>query len=159
MAGQRRGEPGVLHTGGLPRLGRLALALSLLLSAAAGCGDGPTGTRRPIDNGGTGGGPTGAELLVGTWRSVVVVEVPSDLQTLTTTWRFDEDGGCHYRVEVESQVEGVPRHTERDCTYHASDFEVTVTFVGGGGLELEYGFADFSPDRLVLDGFEYQRLA
>ena len=160
MAGQRRSEPGVFRGRGLSRLGRLALALFLSLSAAAGCGDGgPTGTSRPIDNGGTGGPPTGAELLVGTWRTVVVIEVPGDLQTWTTTWRFDEDGGCHYRVEVESAVEGVPRQTERECTYLAGDFEVTVSFVGGGALELEYGFADFSRDRLVLDGFEYERLA
>ena len=83
---------------------------------------------------------------------IPVVTTTADLKSLVEAVGAD-------RVEVESQVEGVPRHTERDCTYHASDFEVTVTFVGGGGLELEYGFADFSPDRLVLDGFEYQRLA
>jgi hypothetical protein len=29
----------------------------------------------------------------------------------------------------------------------------------GGTLVLEYSFADFSPDRLILDGFEYERLA
>ena len=36
---------------------------------------------------------------------------------------------------------------------------VEVTFIGGEMLSLEYSFAGFSPNRLVLDGFEYQRLA
>jgi hypothetical protein len=36
---------------------------------------------------------------------------------------------------------------------------MTVTFNGGGVLALAFSFAGFSPDRLVLDGFEYQRLA
>lgn len=157
MAGQRRGEPGLLGGRSRPRLGRLALALSLLLTAA--CGDGgPTGTGRQ-HGGGTTGAPTGAELLVGTWRTTAVVEVPGDIQTWTTTWRFGEDGGCDQIVESESLVEGIPRVTERACTWVAGDFEVTVTFIGGGALELAYGFADFSPDRLVLDGFEYERLA
>jgi hypothetical protein len=141
-------------------VGRLALALSLLLSGAAACGEGgTTGVGRPGNDDGTSGTPSGAELLVGAWRTVAVVEVPGDLQTWTTTWRFDEDGGCHRRVETESAVEGVPRITERACTFAAGDFEVTITFMGGGALELAYGFADFSPDRLLLDGFEYQRLA
>ena len=138
-------------------MGRLALAL--LLIGTSGCDGGATGTSRPIDNGGIGGPPTGAELLVGTWRTVVVVEVPGDLQTWTTTWRFDQDGGCHRRIEAESMAEGVPHQSDQGCTYLAGDFEVTVTFDGGGILELEYSFADFSPDRLVLDGFEYERLA
>lgn len=160
MAGQRRGEPGSHRRGRLRRPGRLALVLSLLLTGATACGDGgPTGTGRQRDDSGTSGSPSGAELLVGTWRTVVVVEVPGDLQTWTTTWRFDEDGGCHQRVETESLVEGFPRLTERECTYVAGDFEVTVSFLGGGALELTYGFADFSPNRLVLDGFEYERLA
>ena len=88
-----------------------------------------------------------------------MVEVPGDLQTWTTTWHFDADGGCRQTVVTESVAEGFPRVTERGCTYAAGDFEITVRFGGGGVLELEYAFADFSPDRLVLDGFEYERLA
>ena len=161
MARQRRGEPGILGGRGGAGRGRLALALPLLLIVALACGGGggPADPRPPDDNGGTAGGGTGAELLVGTWRAAAVVEVPGDLQTWTTTWRFDEDGRCRQSVETESVVEGVPRVTERRCTYVAGDFEVTVAFEGAGTLELAYGFADFSPDRLVLDGFEYERLA
>jgi hypothetical protein len=88
-----------------------------------------------------------------------VVEVPGDAQTWTTTWRFDEGGRCEQTVETLSLVEGFPRVTERSCSYVAGDFEVAIDFDEGGTLELDFSFADFSPDRLVLDGFEYERLA
>jgi hypothetical protein len=90
---------------------------------------------------------------------VVVVEVPGDVQTWTTTWRFDADNSCLQTVAIESLAEGIPRVTQRPCTFTAGDFEVTIAFVGGGTLVFEYSFAGFSPDRLVLDGFEYQRIA
>lgn len=124
------------------------------------CGDGgPTGSDRPNDNGGVSGGDGPTENLVGTWRTVVVVDVPGDIQTWTTTWRFEPDGTCLQTVQTESLAEGFPRVTERPCTFVAGDFEVTVAFAGGGTLEFAYSFADFSPDRLILDGFEYERLA
>ena len=164
MAGQRRGEPGVLRGRGRSRLARLALALSLLLAGTTACDeDGTPLSPAPLPGnggtGGTGGTPTAAELLVGTWRTVVVVEVPGDVQTWTTTWRFGEDGRCEQTVETVSLVEGFPRLTERACSWAAGDFEVTIDFDAGATLELDFSFADFSPDRLVLDGFEYERLA
>ena len=161
MAGQRRSEPGG-HGGGR-RAGARRLGLLLTVAVLAACSGDPKGVG-PLEPGGdddqgSGGGNTSAAALVGTWRNVTVIEVPGDIQTWTTTWRFEEDGRCRQTVESESLVESIPRVTERACTYVAGDFEVTVTFIGGGALELEYGFADFSPDRLVLDGFEYERLA
>jgi hypothetical protein len=136
----------------------VALALSLLLMPAA-CGDGgPTGTDRLGDDGGTSSGQSPAELLVGSWRAALVVEVPGDLQTCTTTWRFEADGGCHQTVVTESLAEGFPRVTERPCTYTVGNGEIAVGFLGGGTLEMEFAFAGFSPDRLILEGFEYARL-
>ena len=92
------------------------------------------------------------------WQTVVVIEVPGDLQTWTTTWRFDADGTCRQTVVTESLAEGFPRTTERACTW---------TINGGRGrdqpswaaatLTFDFSFAGLSPDRLVLDGFEYQR--
>jgi hypothetical protein len=158
MAGQRRREPECRRRGGGGGLGGLALAVCLTLLPA--CGDGgPTGSQRPQDDDGTSSGGGAAELLVGTWRTVIVVEVPGDIQTWTTTWRFDADGDCLQTVETESLAEGFPRVTERPCTFLVGDFEITVAFTGGATLEFEYSFADFSPDRLILDGFEYDRLA
>jgi hypothetical protein len=140
-------------------VGSLGLALSLFLSLLAACGDGgPTGTDRPEDNSATSGGPGPAARLAGTWRNVVVISVPGDLQTWTTTWRFESDGRCLQTVETESLAEGFPRVTERACTFAARDFDVTIAFTGGGTLVFAYSFADFSPDRLILDGFEYERV-
>ena len=108
---------------------------------------------------GTSGGGGGAASLVGLWRSVVVIEVPGDLQTWTTTWRFDADGGCRQTVITESLAEGFPRTTERACSWATNGGQVAISFVGGGTLTFDFSFAGFSPDRLVLDGFEYQRQA
>jgi len=160
MAGQRRSEPDGRGGRGRRRLGGLGLALSLFLTLLPACGDGgPTGTDRPGGNSGISGGDGDAERLIGTWRTVVVVEVPSDIQTWTTTWRFEPVGNCLQTVETESLAEGFPRVTERPCTFVTGGSEVTISFTGGGTLVLEYSFADFSPDRLILDGFEYERLA
>lgn len=138
----------------------MGLALSLILALALACGDGgPTGTDRPGGNDGTSGSPSPAQQLAGTWRTTVVVEVPGDLQTWTTTWRFEADGTCVRTVETESLAEGFPRITQRACTFVPGDFEITIRFEGGGPLVLDYSFAAFSTDRLILDGFEYERLA
>jgi hypothetical protein len=130
----------------------------MLLAGCSGDADGPDRFGPGRDPTGTSGGGASA-ALVGTWRTVLVVEVPGDLQTWTTTWRFAADGTCHQTRETESLSEGVPRVTERSCTYSTSVDEITVRFETGGELVLEFGFADFSPDRLVLDGFEYERLS
>jgi hypothetical protein len=161
MAQQRRGEPrgdrGVRSLGRAP----LGLALSLLLSLACGDPTGPvSGTTLPEGgNAGSSGSSSPSASLVGTWRTVVVVEVPGDLQRWTTTWRFDVEGTCHQTIETESLAEGFPRTTERDCTFATNGSDVTITVNGGGQLTFRFSFADFSPDRLVLDGFEYQRIS
>ena len=133
-----------------------------MILLAAACGGEPGGPDpfqpgRDRDGSSTGGGSAAA--LVGTWRSVVVVQVPGDLQTWTTVWRFEADGSCRQTVETESLAEGFPRVTERSCSYATSVGEITIAYIGGGSLTFRFSFADFSPDRLVLDGFEYERLA
>jgi hypothetical protein len=95
---------------------------------------------------------------VGTWQTVVVIQVPGDLQTWTTTWRFESDGNCRQTVVSESLAEGFPRTTERTCTFAITGSSIVIGYVGGGELTFEFSFAGFSPDRLVLDGFEYQRI-
>jgi hypothetical protein len=104
-----------------------------------------------------GGGGSGGASLIGVWLNVVVIQVPGDLQTWTTTWQFDAAGTCRRTVEIESLAEGFPRITEHACTFVATGGDVTISFVGGGTLVFGFSFAGFSPDRLVLDGFEYQR--
>ena len=136
-------------------------AIALLVLAAC---SGDTLAPHPSDPGGnqigTGGGGGGATTtIVGAWQTVVVIQVPGDLQTWTTTWRFDAEGTCRQTVVVESLAEGFPRTTERNCTFTIAGSAITISYVGGGDLTFDFSFAGFSPDRLVLDGFEYQRLA
>src|SRR3954471_14250542 len=105
MAYQRRSEPhrhdlrGVAVRRGLAGL----VWLSLLV---AGCSD-STGPNRPGSGFGIGKSTSGSSsaTLVGTWRSVTVSQVPGDVQTWTTTWRFDSTGNCHQTVLVESLAE------------------------------------------------------
>jgi hypothetical protein len=127
----------------------------------AGCGAEPLAPRPADPGGGFGSGVSGGSAdgsaLVGSWRTVVVIQVPGDLQTWTTTWQFDAEGTCRQTIVTESLAEGFPRTTERTCTWTATGTEVTITYVGGGTLTFDYSFAGLSPDRLVLDGYEYQR--
>ena len=117
----------------------------------------------PFPGGGGGGGGaqaggTGSTPLVGTWQVVILVPVAGDLQRWTTTWRFDAAGGCRQTVVTESLAEGIPRTIERECTYRTNVSEVAITYRSGASVTFAFSFAGFSPDRLVLDGSEYQRL-
>jgi len=127
----------------------------------AACGGEALGVEadRPGGGFGTGinSGGTGASSLVGIWRTVVVVQVPGDVQTWTTTWQFDADSTCRQTVVTESAANGFPVTTDRTCSWTTNDDQVTVTFVGGGTLT--FAFSLPASDRLVLDGFEYQREA
>ena len=162
MVGQRWSEPRRDLARGRARGMGLALLIPLLLASGA-CSDavGP-GNDRPGGGFGSGasGGGGSSSTLVGAWQAVVVVQVPGDIQTWTTTWRFDAEGTCRETRVTESLAEGFPRTTDLACTWSNSDTQLTVTFADGGGtLVMQYSFAGLSPDRLLLDGFEYQRQA
>jgi hypothetical protein len=114
----------------------------------------------PGQNPGGGTSTSGSfSALLGTWRTQLVVQVPGDIQTWTTTWTFESDGTCHQTKVTESLAEGIPRTSERDCSFTVNGSKVNITFTGGEMLSLEYSFAGFSPNRLVLDSFEYARVA
>lgn len=160
MAQQRRGQWRRHRDRG--RAGGLGLGLLwtvLLTLGAAGCGGDADGSE-PLGPGlGGGGGGTSTEpTVVGSWRNTTLIQVPGDLQRWTTTWSFAADGGCGQAVEIESLAEGTARITERTCAWSTASGEITIHYLGAGTLTFDFGFADFSPDRLVLDGFEYERL-
>ncbi|MFL5516925.1 MAG: hypothetical protein ACJ8DJ_12255 [Gemmatimonadales bacterium] len=89
---------------------------------------------------------------------MILIQVADDLQRWTTTWRFDAGGTCRQTIVTESVVEGFPRTSERSCTFLTRESSVAITYAGGATATFEFSFAGFSPDRLVLDGSEYQRL-
>jgi hypothetical protein len=115
----------------------------------------------PVPGQNPGGGrstSSGSSTLVGSWRVQLVVPAPGDGQTWTTTWRFAADGSCHQTKVTESLAEGIPRTRERDCSFTVNGSTLSITFTGGEMLSADYSFAGFSPNRLVFDGVEYQRL-
>jgi hypothetical protein len=134
---------------------------TLALLALAACSGEPLEPRVDQPGGNKSGSSTGgaSTTIVGGWQAVIVIEVPGDVQTWTTTWRFDTEGTCRETVIVESLAEGFPRTTDRTCTYTISGSSITISYTGGGDVTSDFSFAGFSPDVLVLDGFEYQRIA
>ena len=88
----------------------------------------------------------------------MLIQVSDDLQRWTTTWRFDAGGTCRQTIVTESLAEGFPRTSERSCTYLPGASSVAITYGDGATVTFDFSFAGFSPDRLVLDGSEYQRL-
>jgi len=138
---------------------RVLGAIALLTLGA--CSGNPTEPRidQPGNNqsGVSGGGASAS--IVGGWQAVEVIQVPGDVQTWTTTWRFDAEGTCRQTVVVESLAQGFPTTTDRACTYTISGSSITISYTGGGDLTFDFSFAGFSPDALVLDGFNYQRIA
>jgi hypothetical protein len=132
-----------------------------LILAASACGNEATAPNpvRPGSDFGSGTSSSGSETatIAGVWQAVIVVQVPGDVQTWTTTWQFDADGSCRQTRVTESLAEGFPRTTDLACTWTITGTQIQIAFVGGGTLVMEFSFAGLSPDRLVLDGFEYQR--
>jgi hypothetical protein len=109
---------------------------------------------------GQAGGGTTSPVVVGSWETTLIVNVDGDLQTWTTRWDFNAAGlTCRFNQVVESLVEGIPRIETRPCTWLTSNGFVSVTFTDNEEvLRMAFEFADFDPNRLVLDGTEYQRV-
>ena len=162
MAGQRWRQSRRDVARGLARGAGLVFLIAALAGATA-CGSDATGLEADRPGSGFGAGTSGsgsASALVGTWQAVVVMQVPGDVQTVTTTWQFDAAGTCRETRVTESLAEGFPRTIDLACTWTSTDTAITVTFADGGGtLVMQFSFAGLSPDRLLLDGFEYQRQA
>lgn len=114
----------------------------------------------PADGPGAASGPGLDPSLIGTWQVVLLVDAGPDLQTWTTTWRFDRDGTCGFTRTIRSALEGVDRTTIRPCRWTSANARVTVTYTTDNTTsQLPYSFAGFDPNRLVLEGVEYARLA
>lgn len=109
-----------------------------------------------IVGGGTTPGTTAA--LVGEWRTVLFIEVTGDVQTWTTTWRFQADGVCGFTRAVQSVLEDVTRTTVRVCRWTAANVMITVVYDDGTVSRLPFAFAQLDRNRLLLEGIPYVRL-
>jgi hypothetical protein len=160
---QRLGQPVRYRARSRHRLGGMAV-VALTLVLLAGC-DGravtPTGTGGTASEpGGRGNRTTGSQLLLGTWENTMLIAVPNDFERVITTWEFNPDGTCRHVTVTQSLIEGVPFTRERNCRYEVPGSVVRVTYDGApGSVDFAFTFANFSPDRLVLGGFEFERIA
>jgi hypothetical protein len=138
--------------------GRRLVGLGMLLLTVA-CG-GERSLFAPDYQPGGSGRPVRDPAVVGTWQAVLLISVETDLQTWTTTWRFDADGRCLFTRVVRSVLEGVDRTTALACTWRTANASIAVTYTDWATTaELPYTFASSDPDRLVLEGVEYSRVS
>ncbi len=135
-----------------------------MLLIALACGREPTA---PVSGGtpapptiGTTGGSGGASALVGSWQRTSILQLADDVQRTTTTWRFDAGGACGETVETLDLVEDIPRTETHACSYRVDATEVVITFAGAtADVRFTIQFDGFSPQRLVLDGLLFDRIA
>jgi len=112
-----------------------------------------------VGGGGGGGGGGGASALVGSWSATFIIRLMNDVQSQVTTWSFQSNGTCNRTVAVTSVLEGRTLTTTLPCTWFTNSNDISIMFGGNvGSVTFRWGFENFSPDRLVLDGVTYVRI-
>lgn len=143
---------------------RASIALVLLLAA---CNAEPTAPEPdgglPFGEGasgtGSGNGPENSSgTIVGEWERFEAVAFDGDFVTTTIHWLFDADGTCVRVITSISAVEGIPRTQIRECTWRIGPAEITLRLGTDPETTFSLEFGAFDPNRLILDGLEYQRV-
>lgn len=169
MADERSGQRAGDGVRCAARRGRLAFhALTALLLLAAACDSEPTspgleGTlpfgEGAAGNGSGGNGPEGSSgTIVGEWERFEAVAFDGDIVTTTIHWLFDADGTCVRVITSMSANEGIPRTRIRECTWRLGPAEITLRLGTDAEATFPLEFGGFDPNRLILDGLEYQRV-
>ena len=151
-----------------PRRGLVRHAIVALALVLAACDAEPTAPRDdgalPFGEGasGTGGGGNGPETssgtIVGEWERFEAVAFDGDIVTTTINWLFDADGTCVRVITTISAIEGIPRTQIRECTWRIGPAEITLRLGTDAEATFSLAFGGFDPNRLILDGLEYQRV-
>ena len=116
-------------------------------------GEGTTGT------GAGGNGPgSSSGTIVGEWERFEAVAVNADIVTTTIHWLFDADGTCVRVITSMSANEGIPRSQIRECSWRIGPAEITLRLGTDPEATFPLEFGGFDPNRLILDGLEYQRV-
>jgi hypothetical protein len=98
-------------------------------------------------------------VLIGTWQTTFVVDLGSDVQRHTISWRFVSGGSCLKSVEIFSVLEDQTLTTETSCTFRTGSGDVTITFAGNTtGVTFRWSLVNFSRNTLLLDGVTYDRI-
>jgi len=97
--------------------------------------------------------------VVGIWEVTIVTPLVDDILTERTVWEFGADLNCQQTIYSTLGSEGFTRVTRNYCTYLVVNFDIVVLFDDTlQEVTFPFDFADFDPDRLILDGFEYTRI-
>lgn len=98
-------------------------------------------------------------VLVGTWKTVIVIFLDEDVQTWTTVWRFESAGACRLVKTSFSLLEGFPRTDDRACTFTVLGREIVADFPATSQtMRMTWDLVGVSPDRLRLEGIVYERV-
>jgi len=98
--------------------------------------------------------------LIGTWRVFILIDSGYDIQEWVTTWKFSQDLRCSFERSTYSYIEGIRRVVNRTCTYVDQNSTAIVTYSGNAGTQsLPYSVPLNSPNRLILEGIEYERIS
>ena len=119
-----------------------------LLLTVAGCDEDYTG---PGGIAGGGGGSPASDF-VGVWEHEIIIDLDGDdFSISTTTWFFDAVETCRRRIGTELASEGIPRFTDRTCTWEVEGQELVVTWIDDLSVSrYEYEFTGFDGDELML---------
>lgn len=119
----------------------------------------PSVGTNPATSGGDGTSGPAAAFLVGTWENVWIENLPTDLQRITTRWRFLSGGGCSREVATFSVVADQNVVTLRGCTFRTDSRLVYVRYNDAiAEVSFSLGNVNFDPRRLLLDGIEFVRI-
>jgi hypothetical protein len=140
----------------------VALLFTLLSSACGGGSPFDSGTVPSASaNPGTAGGGLvpDAGALVGTWESVWVVELATDIQRITTRWHFRGIGTCSREVATFSMLADQTLVTVRRCTFRLDGTFLYVRYDDAlEDVRFGYSNVNFDPRRLLLGGIEFVRV-
>jgi hypothetical protein len=135
------------------------MMLLLGFSGCSGTPRDPTQFLQPGDGTGQTGNGGGTSALVGSWRATLLVVVPTDTQTWSTTWQFHADGTCRFSREITFFAGGIAQVRERDCTWTTSGATLTAVFLDTGeSYPMPWQFQGLASTILVLEGLEYRRV-
>jgi len=164
MADQRWGERTDHRRRRPRRLAGLALLCAVLIGGCDGGapvnpGTVPSVGTNPATSGGDGASGPAAAFLIGTWENVWIENLPTDLQRITTRWRFLSGGACSREVATFSVVADQTLLTRRGCTFRTDGRLVYVRYDDASAdVRFDTSNVNFDPRRLLLDGIEFVRI-
>lgn len=97
--------------------------------------------------------------LIGEWETTLLVSTSEDSQLWTTRWIFNDDATCQFRQTILSVLAGETTREQRECHWTESSATAAIVFDDTGEiLRVPFSFPPGERDRMIFEGFEYQRV-